>query len=103
VLYSFAGGSDGNGPHAGLVDVGGTLYGTTVWGGAYATTYGEHGGTIFSVTRGGKEKILHSFGSGTDGTAPYASLIDVNGTLYGTTLAGGTSGNGTVFALSIKQ
>ena len=30
---------------------------------------------------------------------PWAGLIAVNGTLYGTTVAGGISGNGTVFAI----
>jgi hypothetical protein len=32
-----------------------------------------------------KEKVVWSFGNGTDGQYPYASLIDVNGILYGTT------------------
>ena len=36
----------------------------------------------------GKEKLLHSFGYGTDGATPLAGLIDVSGTLYGTTSAG---------------
>ena len=45
------------------------------------------------------EKVLHSFGSGTDGVEPEVGLIDVNGTLYGTTLAGGAYGHGTVFAI----
>lgn len=31
---------------------------------------------------------------------PNAGLIDVNGTLYGTTTYGGTYNNGTVFALT---
>jgi hypothetical protein len=33
--------------------------------------------------------VLHSFGGGSDGQDPYANLIDVNGTLYGTTAMGG--------------
>jgi uncharacterized repeat protein (TIGR03803 family) len=73
----------------------GTLYGTTSMGGAH----GE--GTIFSMTLSGNEKMLYSFGSSnSDGLHPYASLIDVNGTLYGTTSGGGAYGNGTVFALT---
>jgi uncharacterized repeat protein (TIGR03803 family) len=58
-------------------------------------------GTVFSVTKGGSEKVLHrfSFGSG-DGALPSAGLIDVNGTLYGTTEEGGTYGAGTVFSIS---
>ena len=58
-------------------------------------------GTVFSVTPDGTEQVLHSFGSGSDGVSPHASLIDVNGTLYGTTFlgGGGAFGLGTVFAL----
>ncbi|MGA7246860.1 MAG: choice-of-anchor tandem repeat GloVer-containing protein, partial [Candidatus Cybelea sp.] len=85
--------SDGVEPSAPLIKVKGTLYGTTVQGGAYG------GGTVFSITTAGKEKVLHSFGNG-DGTAPYAGLINVNGTLYGTTQDGGAYNSGTIFALS---
>jgi hypothetical protein len=35
----------------------------------------------------------------TDGQYPDAGLIDVKGTLYGTTREGGASGLGTVFAV----
>ena len=45
-------------------------------------------------------QVLHSFGASSDGAQPMASLINVNGTLYGTTEDGGTSGSGTVFALT---
>lgn len=49
----------------------------------------------------GKGKVLYSFsGAVTDGADPLASLIDVNGTLYGTTSAGGSYKScGTIFAL----
>jgi uncharacterized repeat protein (TIGR03803 family) len=46
-----------------------------------------------------RERVLHTFGSGTDGANPYASLIDVNNILYGTTQNGGTYKGGTAFAL----
>jgi len=47
------------------------------------------------------EKVLHSFGHGTDGQYPYAGLIsDAAGNLYGTTVSGGTYGDGMVFELS---
>jgi uncharacterized repeat protein (TIGR03803 family) len=101
VLYSFAGGTDGAHPQAGLVlDAKGNLYGTTNAGGASGN------GTVFELvapkTRAGTwtEKLLYSFGTGTDGAAPVARVIfDSAGNLYGTTSAGGTSGNGTVFQL----
>ncbi len=35
------------------------------------------------------ESVLYSFKGGADGEDPYASLINVNGTLYGTTDGGG--------------
>ena len=44
-------------------------------------------------------QTLHSFGWDSDGYWPVASLINVNGTFYGTTAAGGGTefGGGTVF------
>jgi uncharacterized repeat protein (TIGR03803 family) len=83
VLYSFGKGSDGKFPATGLTDVGGTLYGTTGYGGEYGD------GTVFSVTLDGKEKVLHSFRDTPDGAYPYATLLDVKGVLYGTTESGG--------------
>jgi uncharacterized repeat protein (TIGR03803 family) len=43
---------------------------------------------------------LYSFKAGTDGQEPKAGLIDVSGLLYGTTYAGGSHGDGTVFRIS---
>lgn len=102
VLHSFAGAPDGSLPYAGLVAVHDTLYGTTTQGGTGSTFVGL--GTVFSININGKnERVLHSFAGTPDGEEPYGSLIDVNGTLYGTTYAGGNSacgnGCGTVFAL----
>jgi uncharacterized repeat protein (TIGR03803 family) len=92
VLYRFAGGSDGEAPFAGLTNVNGTLYGTTVYGGPGGK------GTVYSVTTGGVEKVLHSFPGG--GARPFGGLIDVNGTLYGTTGEGGAYSKGTVFSIT---
>ena len=93
--------TDGQSPVAGLIDVNGTLYGTTAGGGTNCTNFGGCG-TVFSLDPStGTETVLHSFGSGTDGSGPAADLIDVKGTLYGTTVGGGTSGLGTVFALDL--
>jgi uncharacterized repeat protein (TIGR03803 family) len=93
VVYSFKGGTDGEEPVAGLLNVKGTLYGTTLQGGAYY-------GTVFAITTSGKEKVLHNFGASEDGEAPYAGLLNLNGTLYGTTLRGGETYYGTVFAIT---
>src|SRR6202041_3843173 len=46
--------------------------------------------------------VLYSFagpGEG-DGETPEATLISVNGTLYGTTILGGTDGDGTLFSIA---
>jgi uncharacterized repeat protein (TIGR03803 family) len=100
VLYSFQNStSDGAAPTAGLINVGGTLYGTTFRGGEYG------GGTVFSITLAGVETPLHSFKGGSDGYYPAAGLINVGGTLYGTTSQGGGAGcgglgRGTVFEVT---
>ena len=99
VLHNFTGGSDGANPQASLVlDKAGNLYGTTYAGGV------SNDGTVFQVTRTGKEKVLHSFAGGADGANPIAALaIDKTGNLYGTTTAGGSSGKGTVYMLSVPS
>lgn len=93
VLHSFGNKSDGANPVAGLIDVNGTLYGTTLFGGANGA------GTVFTISIGGSESVLYSF-SGPDGAYPYAGLIDLGRTLYGTTGGGGQAKDGTVFSLS---
>jgi uncharacterized repeat protein (TIGR03803 family) len=109
VLYTFCHQqhcTDGAGPAVGVIDVNGILYGTTSIGGGAYTNCNEMGcGAVFSVDPDtGVETVVHSFGYGADGETPYASLIDVNGTLYGTTYGGGgTHCNcGTVFSLNPK-
>ncbi len=102
VLYRFSGGSDGAFPDAGLINVKGTLYGTTAGGGVAGCQIGC--GTVFTITTRGKKKTLYRFGGSPDGGYPAASLIDVSGTLYGTTAYGGgskcRSGCGTVFSVT---
>jgi uncharacterized repeat protein (TIGR03803 family) len=81
----FTGGADGASPQSSLVlDSLGNLYGTTYSGGTYGA------GTVFMVTKAGKEKALYSFTGGTDGSNPIAALsMDTTGNLYGTANAGG--------------
>lgn len=99
VLYSFNG-ADGAYPQASLIlDNAGNLYGTTSGGGAY------NEGTVFELMRkaggGWTERILHSFKGGADGAYPSANLIfDASGSLCGTTYAGGSNAEGTVFELT---
>lgn len=93
------GAADGIGPNGPLVlDAAGNLYGTT-----YAGADGF--GTVFELTHEANgvwaEKVLHTFGSGSDGRFPEGNLIlDGSGNLYGTTSQGGANGEGTVFQLA---
>ncbi len=100
VLYSFKGGTDGADPDAGVIAVNGVLYGTTFCGGEYDHGSQCIGGTVFSVTTRGKEKVIYSFGNGHDGANPQSPLSYTNGTFYGTTDNGGSIGGGTVFSLT---
>jgi uncharacterized repeat protein (TIGR03803 family) len=97
VIYSFKGGTDGSGPVAGLVDVDGTLYGTTSQGGnGHACC-----GTLFAVSTSGQERVLYRFKGGErDGEEPLGGLIEIDGMLYGTTQYGGAKHCGTIFASS---
>jgi uncharacterized repeat protein (TIGR03803 family) len=99
VLYRFTGNSDGALPVDGLVDVKGRLYGTTEAGGGSPCALGGCG-TVYSISTSGKEKVLYRFTGGSDGAYPDAGLIEVKGTLYGTTSNGGSSGLGTVYSIS---
>ncbi len=97
VLHNFSGGQDGQLPYSGLtIDQGGSLYGTTAKGG------GGYG-TVFKLKRSGSAFLfnpLYSFVGGDDGAGPLGPVIfGKDGTLYGTTVAGGGSQNGrcTVF------
>lgn len=92
---------DGAVPWGGLVLSGGTLYGTASTGGAGGS------GVVFSLpTNGTNFTVLYNFSpldtltaTNTDGAIPFGGLVLSNGTLYGTTFAGGQNGRGTVFSI----
>ena len=105
VLYSFAGGSDGGSPFAGVIfDKAGYLYGTASAGGNLACNAPYGCGTLFQLTPSGSgwvENVLYTFQGGSDGASPFGGLIfDPSGNLYGTTPSGGSGGGGTVFILT---
>ena len=112
-LYSFSAGatnglglftnSDGANPNGGLVLSSNILYGTASSGG----TNGN--GTVFAVnTKGTGFTNLHGFTTisvaypytNSDGAIPHGGLVLSGNTLYGTAYEGGSSGNGTVFAIN---
>ena len=86
VLHRFTG-SGGAYPQAGLTNVNGTFYGTTLQGGGQGCD-ASGCGTVFSITPTGTNHLLYSFAGGNDGEYPQAGLINVNGKLYGTTYGG---------------
>jgi uncharacterized repeat protein (TIGR03803 family) len=107
LLYSFTGVGEGSGPGGALIsDSAGNLYGTTEYGGV-------GNGIVFELmpqsSGGYKERVIHTFLGGTDGSLPIGGLtFDSAGNLYGTTYYGGansgcttsTTGCGTVYELS---
>jgi uncharacterized repeat protein (TIGR03803 family) len=95
ILWSFGNGTDGAQPVGMAMDKAGNLYGVTVEGGAYGL------GTAFKITPTGTESVLWSFGNGTDGASPTRGVVlDKQGDVYGTAIAGGTYGMGTVFEIT---
>jgi uncharacterized repeat protein (TIGR03803 family) len=106
VLHSFNG-TDGSGPWGGVIlDETGNVYGATADGGIGECGGGPGCGLVFELTRqaGGNwtETVLYSFrGGASDGEASFGNLVfDNAGNLYGTTNAGGTYDDGTVFELT---
>ena len=92
-------GKDGAFPYAGvsIPDPNGDLiYETTETGGL------KDDGAVIELYRSKneyKEVVIHSFAV-SDGTQPYAGLTPgAGGTFFGTTLGGGSSGNGTIYEL----
>jgi len=87
---------DGANPYGSLMEgLDGNLYGMT-------SSFGHNGlGTAFKISLLGKFTVLHSFGAGTDGGAPFGGFIQAaDGTLYGMASTGGTGGDGTVFKMT---
>jgi uncharacterized repeat protein (TIGR03803 family) len=101
VIYNFGNVPDGCDPVYGVVrDSEGNFYGTTEWGGNIG---GAGYGTVFKVTADGVESVLYNFSGFTNDGAGEASgqlVVDPAGNLYGTTLAGGASGGGTIFKVT---
>jgi len=96
VLYSFAGGADGDEPYGSLVQgTDGNFYGMTYEGGP------TNDGTVFKITPAGAETVLYAFGSGADGNEPYGSLVQgTDGNFYGMTYEGGANNEGTIFQVT---
>jgi uncharacterized repeat protein (TIGR03803 family) len=84
-------------PHAGVVNVGSHLVGTTFFGGGPADA-----GTVYKISLAGgpAETTSHAFSGAPDGAAPEAPFVKVGSLLYGTTVVGGAADFGTVFSIN---
>ncbi|MGA8326273.1 MAG: choice-of-anchor tandem repeat GloVer-containing protein [Candidatus Cybelea sp.] len=99
VLWNFGGPGDGACVYAPLIRQRNYLYGLTYSLGAYLV------GTAFQITLQGPhptERVIWSFGHGQDGSYPANGGLtaDSAGTLYGSTLFGGSGNYGSIFALT---
>jgi uncharacterized repeat protein (TIGR03803 family) len=100
VLHSFGNADDGTDPNSNLIfDEAGNLYGTT--------DGQDVGGTVFKLSparEGWTETVLYTFPdstTGPDGYQPAGGVVmDREGKLYGSTLSGGTYGDGAVYQLT---
>jgi uncharacterized repeat protein (TIGR03803 family) len=104
VLYRFYGDPDGGLPVGKVViNPAGVLIGATKGYGK-----GPGSGSVFVLERSGKawrERVIHSFAAGSDGSYPEAGLVsDSHGHLFGTTANGGrgctSEGCGTVYEIT---
>jgi uncharacterized repeat protein (TIGR03803 family) len=110
LLYRFTGGADGAVPGyypanvagTNLALYGGNIYGTASYGGNQMGLSGA--GVVYELSPSGdawKQTVLHTFASSPDGKVPQSGVVaDVDGNLYGTTVQGGDSDNGTVYKIT---
>ena len=96
VLHAFSGGLDGGGPYTGAVDAAGNFYGTA-GGGIHRS------GVVFKLSEKNGAWVLstlYNFTGSGDGEGPQSGVVfGPDGALYGTTVSGGSTGNGIVFKL----
>lgn len=98
IMHEFLGGADdGAYPDDSLLLVGSTLHGLTYDGGDAGK------GTLFKIeTDGSGFALLHEFAEAPgDGESPEGSLATDGSVLFGTTLFGGTYGEGTIFKIKV--
>jgi uncharacterized repeat protein (TIGR03803 family) len=103
ILYSFLGGSDGDGPGSITLDEAGNIYGTTTSGGNQQCHNNVGCGTVYELTRSGSgwtKTILHVFQEATEGGDPGPAVLDSAGNLFGLTGEGASGNGGTIWELS---
>ena len=105
ILHTFSGSSGGRLPVSPMLVLGNVMYGAAFYDGPFGSGY------IFEVGKDGTGFTnLYSFTALNPSSIPYANrdgaqpnqgLINSANTLYGTARAGGTSGYGTIFSISL--
>ncbi len=93
IIYSFQGGADGVIPQGPLVEIKGTLYGSTAAGGSGVC----HCGTIFSLTPAGIESVVYSFQHNGDGSNP-TGLVNAHKAIFGVSV--NASGGINIFSVT---
>ena len=97
-LYNFDG-TDGDLPTGLVRATDGNFYGTTAAGGGRACSFIDGCGTVFEISASGAFRTLYIFHRSHSPPAP--PIQDTRGDFYGTTVGGGSYGDGTIFGLSI--
>jgi gliding motility-associated-like protein len=94
-IFNFTGTATGSEPtYNRLICDGSNLLGMTTDGGT------NNNGTIFKISQDGSSFTkLYDFGLSPDGAVPFGSLYNDGTFLYGMTLRGGTTGDGTIFKI----
>jgi uncharacterized repeat protein (TIGR03803 family) len=93
-LHDFRGASLEGPGNSGLLDISGTLWGTTGVGGA------AYAGQIYTVNATSKaQTTVYTFTGGADGGLPSGTLIADGAMLYGVTQAGGANQGGVIYRL----
>ncbi len=108
IIHKFSGYGDGSLPWGGLINVLGTLYGTTAFGGSPTVCdynkYGGGCGTVFKITPAGTETVLYTPTKLSGFSQGYLTFL--LGKLYGTAPgfgSGASSGDdGTIFSMTLQ-
>ena len=106
VVHKFFGGGGGSFPQVGLLDVGGTLYGTAGGSGELGCNPPSGWGVLYQIGKNAKYTVLHRF-AGIPGDGDLNGVgrltLGTDGSIYGATWYGGMSctensqGCGTIF------
>lgn len=101
IIHNFFGREGGANPTAGVLDIGGVLYGTTEYGGDLSCVVkgGRGCGVFYQIGKTGEYSVIHQFaGTPEDGSLPFQGglTLGIDGSIYGATREGGEC-CGTIF------